>query len=180
VPVLAGSRRQTSNGSGPDDSSAVSPARNTRILQYGVESEVRAEETVDASPGDAAGGSRGARTGRAARRPRTRPDTGADGNTHSGPAVLQGSSTGIVDDDREVVATVYRTEADKPLTFRFGRDENEWLETVCFEITRSTGVKMHKQDVVRLGLHLALLDYKRRGEESVAVQLSRRLSRREG
>jgi hypothetical protein len=77
----------------------------------------------------------------------------------------------------EVVRTVYKTDADKPLTFRFARDENEWLETVCFEITRTTGVKMHKQDLVRLGLNVILADYKRRGDQSYAVQLSRRLGR---
>jgi hypothetical protein len=77
----------------------------------------------------------------------------------------------------EVVRAVYKTDADKPLTFRFAREENEWLETVCFEITRATGVKMHKQDLVRLGLNVILADYKRRGDRSYAVQLSRKLGR---
>jgi hypothetical protein len=79
----------------------------------------------------------------------------------------------------EAVLAVYRSDADKPLTFRFAREENEWLETVCFEISRSMGIKMHKQDLVRLGLHLVLMDYQRRGERSYALQLSRRLRRTE-
>lgn len=75
------------------------------------------------------------------------------------------------------VLSVYRTDADKPLTFRFAREENEWLETACFEITRSMGIKVHKQDLVRLGLHLVLMDYQRRGDRSYAMQLSRKLGR---
>jgi hypothetical protein len=108
-----------------------------------------------------------------------------DGGTDGQPAILQAipadtgreASVAAGGEFAEVVRTVYKTDADKPLTFRFARDENEWLETVCFEITRQTGVKMHKQDLVRLGLNVILADYQRRGDQSYAVQLSRKLGR---
>jgi hypothetical protein len=128
-------------------------------------------------------GAAGSEAARLAGRQADDPATSTAVGRASGAAILQaipeaGRTPGAERGEfAEAVLAVYRTDADKPLTFRFARDENEWLETVCFEITRTTGVKMHKQDLVRLGLHLVLLDYRRRGDRSYALQLSRRLGR---
>jgi hypothetical protein len=116
-----------------------------------------------------------------------RPASGQpDGNTAILASAQPGDRTAVPaaasaegDELAQAVRAVYRVEADKPLTFRFAREENEWLETACFEISRQTGVKIHKQDLVRLGLNLVLRDYQRRGDQSYALQLTRKVGRRD-
>jgi hypothetical protein len=57
---------------------------------------------------------------------------------------------------------------------RYGQREVDWMEEVIFEVKRSHGVKLTKQDMVRLGIHLTLQNYQRAGTDSALGALIRR------
>lgn len=55
-------------------------------------------------------------------------------------------------------------------TFRFTEEELARLEDVIYALTKSQRSKFSRQDVIRLGLNLALWDYEARGDASLLAQ----------
>lgn len=59
-------------------------------------------------------------------------------------------------------------------TFRFTEEELARLEDVIYALTKSQRSKFSRQDVIRLGLNLALWDYEARGDASLLAQAAAR------
>lgn len=59
-------------------------------------------------------------------------------------------------------------------TFRFTEEELARLEDVIYALTKSQRSKFSRQDVIRLGLNLALWDYETRGDASLLAQVATR------
>ncbi len=59
-------------------------------------------------------------------------------------------------------------------TFRFTEEELARLEDVIYALTKSQRSKISRQDVIRLGLNLALWDYEARGDASLLAQAAAR------
>jgi len=59
-------------------------------------------------------------------------------------------------------------------TFRFTEEELARLEDVIYALTKSQRSKFSRQDVIRLGLNLALWDYETRGDASLLAQAAAR------
>lgn len=59
-------------------------------------------------------------------------------------------------------------------TFRFTEEELARLEDVIYALTKSQRSKFSRQDVIRLGLNLALWDYEIRGDASLLAQAASR------
>jgi hypothetical protein len=87
---------------------------------------------------------------------------------HRNTAVLQ------VESPNEAVSAVVQHKPPHSITFRYGQREVDWMEEVIFEVRRSHGVKLSKQDIVRLGVQLTLQNYKKAGTDSALGLLVRR------
>lgn len=61
-------------------------------------------------------------------------------------------------------------------TWKLSSEETSWAEDVQHAVRRDHGVKLSKQDLLRLGLNMLLIDHRERGAESVLGQLIRRRS----
>jgi hypothetical protein len=87
---------------------------------------------------------------------------------HRNTAALQ------VESPSEAVSAVVQHKPPHSITFRYGQREVDWMEEVIFEVRRSHGVKLSKQDIVRLGVQLTLQNYKKAGSDSALGLLIRR------
>jgi hypothetical protein len=102
-----------------------------------------------------------------AHEPPTTPST-PKSPSDTAPAVIPDVTPGLRHD--EILAAIWQHVADPAMvnsTFRFSSRELSWLEDAVYEISKRYGVKVSKQDLIRLGLHILQWDYEQHGETSV-------------
>ena len=73
-----------------------------------------------------------------------------------------------------VISAVRRGHPERQLAFRVSPDEYKRLDRVAFEISDAFDGKVSKQDVVRLGLQMVLIDHEANGEASLLTRLAER------
>jgi hypothetical protein len=141
----------------PPDSGAATPQHDSAAVPVDVSSAAPAE-TMAATPPP---GSGAAPPHGPERRSKATPQ-------HRNTAVLQ------IESHSEAVSAVVQHKPPHSITFRYGQCEVDWMEEVIFEVRRSHGVKLSKQDIVRLGVQLTLQNYKKAGSDSALGLLIRR------
>jgi hypothetical protein len=72
------------------------------------------------------------------------------------------------------ISAVRRGHPERQLAFRVSPDEYKRLDRVAFEISDAFDGTVSKQDVVRLGLQMVLIDHEANGEGSLLTRLAER------
>ncbi|HWO93677.1 MAG TPA: hypothetical protein VNL92_02845 [Dehalococcoidia bacterium] len=59
----------------------------------------------------------------------------------------------------------------KDVGYRFAQDELDALRDIEYELDVQRGIKVTRNDIVRLGLNQLIEDYRQRGDDSVLVEV---------